>query len=307
MKRLIYLAIVFSLFSFQSIWSQQHDCPVWDQTSNGSYILNRLHPNNTQISLLTDLLYTNGDVTINGDKLAVGRGFVLSDGGHKVIALGWDPADGKSNLNGYVADIRLNPSNGDIAFRSDFNYRQSGESVGTVNRMVIKKNGYIGINTDKPVSQLDVKGKVTMCNFDLRGGCDLAEPFEMSDDPSVSPGDVVVIDPENPGQLKRSKQAYDARVAGIVSGAGGIKTAITLRQEGVLDKGQNVALIGRVYAKATADNGAIKPGDLLTTSQIAAHAMKATDRESSHGAIIGKALTALEDGEGLVLVLVNLQ
>jgi hypothetical protein len=35
--------------------------------------------------------------------------------------------------------------------------------------------------------------------------------------------------------------------------------------------------------------------------------MKATDRDRRHGAVIGKAMTGLESGEGLVLVLVNLQ
>jgi len=71
--------------------------------------------------------------------------------------------------------------------------------------------------------------------------------------------------------------------------------------------GQNVALSGRVYALATAANGPIKPGDLLTTSDIPGHAMKAADFVRWQGAVIGKVMSALENGEGLVLVLVNLQ
>ncbi|MCL4708994.1 hypothetical protein KJ068_27860 [bacterium] len=102
-------------------------------------------------------------------------------------------------------------------------------------------------------------------------------------------------DPESPG------------LAGVVSGAGGINPGITLTQEGMLEGGQNVALSGRVYALATAANGPIKPGDLLTTSEVPGHAMKATDVSRSHGTIIGKAMSSLENGEGLVLVLVNLQ
>jgi hypothetical protein len=35
--------------------------------------------------------------------------------------------------------------------------------------------------------------------------------------------------------------------------------------------------------------------------------MKATDKERSQGAIIGKAMSSLASGKGLVLVLVNLQ
>lgn len=35
--------------------------------------------------------------------------------------------------------------------------------------------------------------------------------------------------------------------------------------------------------------------------------MKASDRDRSHGAVIGKAMEPLSSGKGLVLVLVNLQ
>ena len=52
---------------------------------------------------------------------------------------------------------------------------------------------------------------------------------------------------------------------------------------------------------------AIKPGDLLTTASIAGHPMKAADATRSQGSVIGKAMTALDGGEGLVLVLVYLQ
>jgi hypothetical protein len=45
----------------------------------------------------------------------------------------------------------------------------------------------------------------------------------------------------------------------------------------------------------------------LTTSSVPGHAMKATDRERSFGAVIGKAMSPLEEGQGLVLVLVGLQ
>lgn len=56
--------------------------------------------------------------------------------------------------------------------------------------------------------------------------------------------------------------------------------------------------------------GAIAPGDLLVSSPTPGHAMKAgaTDSEGPHtGAIIGKALSALEDGTGAVAVMVSLQ
>ena len=68
-----------------------------------------------------------------------------------------------------------------------------------------------------------------------------------------------------------------------------------------------VAIAGRVYVKAEANSAPIQPGDLLTTSNLPGHAMKAANREHAYGAVIGKALTRLKNGTGLVLVLVNLQ
>jgi hypothetical protein len=117
----------------------------------------------------------------------------------------------------------------------------------------------------------------------------------------------MVIDASTPGKLRVSDREYDSRVAGIVSGAGGVKPGITLQQDGVLQGKTLVALAGRVYCRADAGPGSIEPGDLLTTSGVSGHAMKATDRDRSRGAIIGKAMTGLKEGRGLVLVLVNLQ
>lgn len=67
-----------------------------------------------------------------------------------------------------------------------------------------------------------------------------------------------------------------------------------------------VALTGRVYCKADASQAAIEPGDLITTSDLPGHGMKVDDPSRAHGAIIGKAMTGLESGQGLVLVLVSL-
>lgn len=139
----------------------------------------------------------------------------------------------------------------------------------------------------------------------IRGGADVAEPFAMPQE--IPKGSVVVIDHAHPGQLKLSAEAYDIRVAGIVSGANGINPGIALHQEGVVEGGQNVALSGRVYVQADAVYGAIKPGDLLTTSDTPGHAMKVTEHSKAQGAILGKAMSELKAGKGMVLVLVTLQ
>ena len=104
-----------------------------------------------------------------------------------------------------------------------------------------------------------------------------------------------------------SAAAYDSKVAGVVSGAGGITPGFKMGRDGVLDGKPAVAMTGRVYVKCSTVNGPIKAGDRLTTSSITGHAMKATDAAKWDGAVIGKAMSSLDNGEGLVLVLVNLQ
>ena len=149
-------------------------------------------------------------------------------------------------------------------------------------------------------------GTVSVPVLEIRGGSDLAEPFQMSNE-EISKGSLVIIDDVNPGHLKMSNHAYDTRVAGIVSGANGINPGISLHQDGAFAGGENVALSGRVYALADASFGAIKPGDMLTTSSTPGHCMKVTNHAKAQGAIIGKAMSSLEKGKGMVLVLVSLQ
>ena len=173
-------------------------------------------------------------------------------------------------------------------------------------RVVVEPNGNVGLGTTTPQAKLDVIGTIRTSVLTITGGADLAEPFKMSS-PEIAKGAVVIIDEENPGHLKLSTKAYDTRVAGVVSGANGIKPGISLHQEGVIEGGENVALSGRVYVQADATNGAIKPGDLMTTSDTPGHAMKVNDHTKSQGAILGKAMSGLKEGQGMVLVLVTLQ
>ena len=165
----------------------------------------------------------------------------------------------------------------------------------------------IGTNNSDPHTKLDVGGIVRTDVLQIDAGADLAERFQQTGDALAEPGTVMVIDATNPGHLKISDTAYDTKVAGVVSGAGDIRPGLTLSQEGVVDGDLIVAMAGRVYARCEAVSGPIQPGDLLTTSDVTGHCMKAVDRERRDGAMLGKAMTGLTKGSGLVLVLVNLQ
>jgi hypothetical protein len=149
-------------------------------------------------------------------------------------------------------------------------------------------------------------GEMSCATLTIRGGADLAEPFAISER-HIQPGSVVVIDPDQPGRLKLSNTAYDQKVAGIVSGAGGVRPGISMIQTEQLEGGHNVALSGRVYALVDASQSPVRPGDLLTTSDTPGHAMKAVESTRMTGAILGKAMTPLNGGRGLVLVFVSLQ
>ncbi len=172
--------------------------------------------------------------------------------------------------------------------------------------LILNAAGNVGIGTTSPTDKLHVVGSTRTKCLTITGGCDIVEGFETGHETYES-GTVLVIDAARPGELTQSSAPYDKRVAGVVSGAGGVQSGIALSQEGTLEGRTAVAMVGRVYVKCSTENGAIEPGDLLTTSGLSGHAMRASDEKRANGAILGKAMTALGVGEGLVLVLVNLQ
>ncbi len=152
-------------------------------------------------------------------------------------------------------------------------------------------------------------GRVITPVLEITGGSDLSEQFEVSDMHTlIKPGMVMSIDPENPGQLTLSSKAYDKKVVGVISGAGGVNTGMVMGQKGSeADGNLPVALVGRVYVWADASAGPIEPGDMLTTADRPGHAMRVSDHAQASGAILGKAMTGLEKGQGLILTLVSLQ
>lgn len=175
----------------------------------------------------------------------------------------------------------------------------------TNNNVLINPNGqgFVGIGTDSPTERLDVAGAIRI------RGADIVEGFDSSTGEVIEAGTVVSIDPTpgREGRLMPSGEAYDTKVAGVVSGAGGVPYGMALAYDGQFDGDTKVAMTGRVYVKCSAEAGPIRPGDLLTTASLEGHAMKASDRDRAHGTVIGKAMSTLDAETGLVLVLVNLQ
>jgi hypothetical protein len=137
--------------------------------------------------------------------------------------------------------------------------------------------------------------------FTTIANADYAESMPVLAD--VQPGDLVSVSNQaNTGSdsqfapylLQKSQTSYDSQLIGIVSSPAGATTG---------GGEQPIAMIGRVPVNVTNENGAIAPGDFLTSSSTPGYAMKATKA----GMVIGKALESFNNAQGSVLVLVGTQ
>ena len=156
------------------------------------------------------------------------------------------------------------------------------------------------------------RGEISSSVVEIRGaGNDVAEGFKIDGlGQEVKPGMVVAISAAKPGEMELSSKPYQRTVAGIISGAGDRRVGIQLGNSEEVRRGEltPVALTGQVWCYVDTSMNEITPGDLLTTSPKPGHAMKVLDYGQAQGAVIGKAMSALAQGEeGMVLVLVSLQ
>jgi hypothetical protein len=124
----------------------------------------------------------------------------------------------------------------------------------------------------------------------------------------LEPGDLLVIGPD--GTLIRSSQPYQATVVGVYSTRPSyVGNSRYWGQAGYAP----LALAGIVPVKVSAENGPIRPGDLLTTSATPGHSMRASPLTLNgvtfypSGVLVGKALAGLDSGTGVILMLVTLQ
>jgi hypothetical protein len=209
---------------------------------------------------------------------------------------------------------------GFAALQPDRGCGVQGESRGGIGVYGSSDNGFgikavsqnnVGLSAEGSVLAAFFRGSVQIAGdlTILNGGdirlADFAEDFDIAGLEEIEPGSVVVLDDE--GSVQASRTAYDRKVAGVVSGAGNFRSAITLDRYESQGMRIAIALMGKVYCKVDAQYCAIGVGDLLTTSETLGHAMKALDPLKAFGAVIGKALRPLISGQGTIPVLVALQ
>jgi len=178
-------------------------------------------------------------------------------------------------------------------------------AMASTNGININALGNVGIGTTNPATKLQVVGTARTSVLEITGGSDLAEHFEVVE--GAKPGMLVAIDPLHAGQLSIARGTYNRKVAGVISGANNLSAGMVLPDVQGSKKSMPIALSGRVWVYCDASRNAINPGDLLTTSATPGYAMKVNNYRKAQGAIIGKAMTELKSGRGLVLVLVSLQ
>ncbi len=205
-------------------------------------------------------------------------------------------------------------------------FSTSNNSNNSTEKMRVTSAGNVGIGTSAPSSKLEINGSLTLTansgasmtfpdgtiqgtawNGVLFGG-DYAESVNVSGNrEAYEPGDVLVIDPGSEGNFLRSSTQYSTAVTGIYSTKPGVvgrrqRTARTEMKQEV-----PMAMTGIVPTKVSAENGPIRPGDLLVTSLKPGYAMKGTDRSQMLGAVIGKAIGHLDSGAGVIEAVVTLQ
>ncbi|MFH1277312.1 MAG: hypothetical protein ABIK65_02895 [Candidatus Eisenbacteria bacterium] len=267
----------------------------------------------------TLIVDSTGTVGIGGNPLLRGGLYIDHDGGGIQYAL-------------HTTGVITSPWMGLAYIGSD-----SAAASGTSALMVSVPNGSAAdcmlINAMRNFDtefRVDGDGDVFADGAFSGGGADFAELFRVSGGAeSVEPGDVLAIDPGDPGSLRKSVKARSTLVVGVYSTRPGfVASKREWDEEGgaerVLVGGEMVAkreyklgdvaaefdevpvaVVGRVPCKVTAENGPIRIGDLLVTSSTPGHAMREDDPRV--GTVLGKALEALPTGTGVIEILVTLQ
>lgn len=176
--------------------------------------------------------------------------------------------------------------------------------------MTVLGTGKVGIGTATPAKPLDVVGDINASGTITGGNIqakyqDVAEWVDSSQE--LAAGTVVVLDRSKSNQVIASTQAYDSRVAGVIS----LQPGLALGEKG--EGRVLVSTTGRVKIRVDATNGPIEIGDLLVTSDREGFAMKSMPVEIGGvrihrpGTLIGKALEPLAKGTGEILVLLSMQ
>jgi hypothetical protein len=284
--------------------------------------------NGTITSLLTS--GTNNNVTVESSSAGARAGFKFvghdgtNDGDYAFMQLRTDRGD----LVVSVKDVSEDLWSAAFTFQylqKEFDFRgnqvdsvgklgvgTSGTDVtakltvqGTSGDLIAAYNSGDRVFVVKSTGEVRADGAVYAADFNT-GSADVAERINVSE--WVKAGNVVEIDPEHPGFFRKSTVAYSTKVAGIISTSPGVILGNNFDEEkdDWEDNRPVLAVTGRVPCMVSTENGPISIGDLLVASSTPGVAMKG-DSEQATGAVVGKAMEPLEQGEGTIVVQVMLR
>jgi len=216
--------------------------------------------------------------------------------GSAIELAGWNDRgapDAIAKIAGVQTSSASSAETGDLAF-----YVASGGTL--VQRLTLGSSGTATVN-----GNLTVTGNITGATIVGAVYQDIAEWVPAST--KMDAGTVVVLDPGHDNQVMRSEEAYDTRVAGVVTAKPGVILGVER------DSSAKIATTGRVHMHVDATKHPVRIGDLLVTSDVAGTAMVSEPLEINGrkfhqpGTVIGKALESLTGGRGDILVLLSLQ
>ena len=235
--------------------------------------------------------------------------FVLDEDGRLIIGRlppnDYGPPEGRFHVRGMIDEIQAiveaAASQSDDIFEVTSNGRKS-------KHFVVSAEGNVGVGTETPRAKLDVGGTAHHTG--------LAQEFAYNGE--LEPAEVAVIDTNDRLKVKRSENAYETAIAGVVSRSPAIRISPQNHE-----RTAPLTLSGIVSVKVTDENGPIEVGDALTTSSTSGCAMKfqlleaqsgmgideftelINENERRRNAILGKALEPLTQGTGEIMALVS--
>lgn len=187
-----------------------------------------------------------------------------------------------------------------------------GTTTGTGNVFLANHQGpsgniFVGQTNSSNVARIDRNGKGFFNGGTQNSGADLAEAFDVSGERTAyTPGDVLVISIDADRTVEKSSEPYSSLVAGVYA----TKPGVLLTEESVdadLSDKVPMGVVGVIPTKVCNENGEIRRGDLLVTSSLTGHAMKADPEKVKLGQVIGKALENFDGTTGMIKVLVNVK
>jgi hypothetical protein len=135
------------------------------------------------------------------------------------------------------------------------------------------------------------------------GSADVAEWVAVSK--LVEPGDVLELDPWNPGQYRKAVGPCSSLVAGVVSTEPGFALGSPTHYVLPTTNAQaSLALVGMVPVKACDENGPILAGDPVVVSSTPCYVMR-WDGAGACSNLVGKALESLDGPYGVIRILLT--